>query len=638
MMVGRSAPPTEPPLGWRFGDGGRGIGVGALSRPGYLICAVLGTVSFLAITALAITSHQAFATGRHDLEIYSQVAWSLANGSPFETTLLRTNTLHLAEHLALVLLPLGPLFGLMPDPRLLILLQQIALTLSALAAGSWAIRRLGQTTGTIALAAFLLNPVLASIALDDFHAVVLGTLPITVGLTLTLAGYPRSGSLLLLGAALMEEEAALAAVGLGLLLLARRPRPLGAGLLAGGAAFLTLAALVVMPAFHHPRTLGADSAVRAAGHFSMFRAQPGVAVERLLGARGQEALVDFILPSGGAALLAPELLAAGLPTFAALWLQDRDDTFTRHWSAPILPAIWLATATGLVALRGRARVAGRALLVVGTASSYALASPLPGGGAFNPARYELLSQVWEMRERLMSVRGGDGVRGQRQAALERAVALAPVGVPTIASGNLATHLAARRELYVYAIDDHYAAALGYENRAVDAYILDFDDPATQRVQPLSKASPLLASPPFVVHSTSRKVLVLTRGAPEPKHALAVMFDRRMALWGYDLDRSAESVRLTLHWQGLSNFSGDFRRIVALLDSEGRTLAEDSDLELTRILPTQKWEVGQRVLDEVELAIPAGAGTGLRARVLWQNRDRRTPMPLPDGSTSLEIAI
>src|SRR5215208_61667 len=55
----------------------------------------LGGLFFLTISALAVARHQAFATGRHDLEIYSQVTWGLANGAPFSTTLLRSNTLHL---------------------------------------------------------------------------------------------------------------------------------------------------------------------------------------------------------------------------------------------------------------------------------------------------------------------------------------------------------------------------------------------------------------------------------------------------------------------------------------------------------------------------------------------------------------
>src|SRR6266487_1750894 len=208
---------------------------------------VLGALFFVLSCGLAIRRHQAFVTGRNDLEIYGQVSWSLANGVPFSTTLLRTNTLHLAEHLALILLPLAPLSGLLDDPRLLLVLQQAALTIAALIIGVWARDRIGSRAGLVILAACLLSPSFTRIALDDFHAVALTVVPISLGLVLALAGYPRSGSLLVLAAALMEEEAALAVAGLGLLFLARRQRALGVRLLSGGAVLLALTALVIMP-------------------------------------------------------------------------------------------------------------------------------------------------------------------------------------------------------------------------------------------------------------------------------------------------------------------------------------------------------------------------------------------------------
>ena len=108
---------------------------------------VVGALFSLGTSALAIQRHQAFATGNRDLQIYTQVEWSLANGAPFSTTLLRTNSVHLAEHLALDLLPIAPLYGLVPDPRLLLVLQQVALTLAALTVAWWARARLGAVAG-----------------------------------------------------------------------------------------------------------------------------------------------------------------------------------------------------------------------------------------------------------------------------------------------------------------------------------------------------------------------------------------------------------------------------------------------------------------------------------------------------------
>jgi hypothetical protein len=463
----------------------------------------------------------------------------------------------------------------------------------------------------------LLSPSFVAIALDDFHAVALTALPFALALVLAVAGCRSSASLLVLAAALMEEEAALAAIGLGLLLLARGARRFGAGLLGGGAVLLALAALVIMPAFHHPATLHPEAGTRSASHFAVLRAQPDILADRLLGSRGWDALVAFVLPTGGLSLLSPTTLLAGLPTLAALFLQDRDDTFTRHWAAPIMPVMWIATVAGLARMPPPRRRAALCLLFLGAVVAYRLASPLPGGAAFVPDEL---------------------ARGPRERALGRAVTLVPPDVPSVVSANVAAHLAHRHELFVYPIDDHYAAALGYAHRDAEAYVLDLTDPATQRVQPLSGASPLMANPPFIVQSTAHKLLVLTRSAPPPQHQLDLLYGRGMAFRGYDLSSSDDVLRITFHWQRTGVIAADFRRVVEVLDASGSVLVQDQDLELTRTLATQKWQVGQQVRDEVELGIPADSRFGLKIRVQWQNRDQRRPILLQDGSPSVEIAI
>jgi hypothetical protein len=263
------------------------------------------------------------------------------------------------------------------------------------------------------------------------------------------------------------------------------------------------------------------------------------------------------------------------------------------------------------------RALGVAALGVGTTASYLISSPLPGGAAFQAAEF--------LQER-------------RTEALARAVALVPPDVPVAASANLAAHLANRRQVYAYPIDEQYLSDLKYEEVAPEAYLLDLTDAATQRVRPLSKSSPLTADPPFVVQSTSQKIMVLTREAPPPQHALDFRFGRRMVLVGYDLARSGTELRLTLHWWGDGTFSGDFRRVVELLDVRGQVLSDDPSLELTITFPTQKWLSGQRVLDEIDFNLPGGAAAADRVRVQWQNRERRTPLPLPDGAPAAEFPL
>ena len=80
------------------------------------------------------------------------------------------------------------------------------------------------------------------------------------------------------------------------------------------------------------------------------------------------------------------MLIADAPQAATLLLADKGERFRRHWTAPMLPTIWLATVVGFAALEGRPlRMLGLGLMVAGTLVTFLLDSNLPGGGDYDPA-------------------------------------------------------------------------------------------------------------------------------------------------------------------------------------------------------------------------------------------------------------
>ena len=585
-------------------------------RPADLVALTLGLAFAILLSGLALARHAAFASGQHDLEIYLQTLWNTAQGWPFATTLLKSNELHLAEHLALSLLPLVPLYALIPAAALILALQQLALALAGLPLWLLARRRLGARLGLLLLAAFYLTPTLATIALDDFHPVTFTAAPLAAAAWLLSERRWRPALMLTLLAVLLEEEASLVLIGLGSwLLLARHSGP-GASLLGAGLALLLTATLLIMPGFHHPATLTAAGENRALNHFAELRADPDVAWQRLSAGRGLDAFSALLLPVGATALLAPIQLTAALPTAVALFLQDRGDTFQRHWAAPILPLIWLASLTGLARQVGWRRRGGWVALTLGTGTAYLLASPLPGGGAFDPA----------------SLTGGP-----HAADLQHAIAAVPPDAVLAASANVAAHLANRPAVYVYPIDDHYLSGLRYEDRLLDGYVLDLQEANTQRVNPLRRTSPLLADPPYVVWSSGHKVMLLTNAIPAPGVPSSATFSRRrMAFLGYDLERVGSGASLTLYWQKRADLFADYERVADFLDADGALLLRDTDLPLTRLFTTEKWRIGQIVVDRLDLTPPATSAT--RLRLAWQNRDRGNPLLLDGGGQALELQL
>src|SRR5919198_4027846 len=145
----------------------------------------LGLLYTLITTSITWAEHATYNRTSLDLGVYTQLVWNMAHGRPFETTLLLQNRLHMAEHLALLLLPLGPLYGLLPDVRVLLLLQQAALALSGLPVFWLARCRLGSRLGLMVLACYYAMPLLTDIALDGMYPIVFAAVP--AGLAAALA-------------------------------------------------------------------------------------------------------------------------------------------------------------------------------------------------------------------------------------------------------------------------------------------------------------------------------------------------------------------------------------------------------------------------------------------------------------------
>lgn len=587
-----------------------------LERLAIVLASGLGLAFFVATTWIAFARHDTFLTGRFDLEIYTQVVWNTANGRPFETTLLKSNLSHLAEHVALVLVPIAALYRLWPDPKLLIAIQQAALALLGVPLFVVARRALGSPwQATLVLACFYLTPALAGVALDDFHAVAVAVLPLAAGIALVLLGRPRLGAGVALLALPAEEETALVLIGLGALLWLRRERLLGVGVAGVAAAYLALLVLVVMPSFHDPRTLESVSGNRTINHFQEIREAPWKVRDRLLGERGRDALVWAGLSTGGLALLSPSTLVTSLPSLGALLLQNRDDTFGRHWVAPLLVGLWMATALGLGRLpAGRSRVLGLALLVVGTALAYRLVSPLPGGGKFDDSAFR---------------------PDERVRLLQRAAERVPDEGVVVASPNLVAHLANRPEAYVFPIDSHYAEEMGWRKKRPDFYALDLVDELSNRAMNSERLNPLAADRPFQVWSPGHKVLVLSDDAPTPMYALDERWGERVWLKGYDVEQVADGTRVILYWERYAEARGRYDRDLDVVDRNERPVMFQEDMGLSAVYGLNKWRLGQTIMDEI--LIPPAEGP-IKFRVQWVSEDKRTPFLRVDGSASLELLI
>jgi hypothetical protein len=97
-------------------------------------------------------------------------------------------------------------------------------------------------------------------------------------------------------------------------------------------------------------------------------------------------------------------------------------------------------------------------------------------------------------------------------------------------------------------------------------------------------------------------------APAMQHTAAATFGNAMTLLGYDLHHEASALHLTLHWQALHRL--DYYKVfVRLHDAQSGSVVVQSDTVPRQwSYPTNWWESGEVVSDEVTLSledIPSG---------------------------------
>jgi uncharacterized membrane protein len=611
-----------------------------------------GLLFLFVSSAFAIAQHLTFHTRARDMGIYIQILWNAAQGRPFASTLLQDNANHLAEHVAPALWPLVPLAGLAPGALPLIVLQQVFLAAGGLAVYLVALPLLGRGVALLVLGGFYLMPAMSRVSLSEFHPIVLAALPTASAAALALRGNPRSAALFLLLALLFEEETAPTVLGLGLMMAVRTrgrgdtgirqagpphavispsPHPPISPFLAAASIavlWLALVVLVVMPGFRlRPAGGRAEVANQTYTHFKQVSQEPAIVWRWLAVERGPDALSWLILPSGGLALLGPEMLAAAAPGFVVLFLQDRAGTYGGHWGAPLLPLVWLATAFGLsrVWRRPLLRWTGVALLIGGLALAYSQDSYFPGGREFEADHYQATALEADLRW-----------------AVERVPATASVA----ATRRVVPHLAARRDVYQFPFGQFYGPPLRPpDSQRLDYYILDLSDSPTRReVGPAESDSVLEKRPRYHVQRFGPEVLLLSRSRPEPsQRSRADSFGGTIGFLGLDWPKDYPVLRprsgtldIRLYWEALRRPGSDLNRALRLIDSDNKLVAELVGQPLDDYLPVRDWERGQVIAEDLVLLARMQPAMEYRLVVGWILPSGEL-LPL-DGSGQFELQI
>jgi hypothetical protein len=210
----------------------------------------------------------------------------------------------------------------------------------------------------------------------------------------------------------------------------------------------------------------------------------------------------------------------------------------------------------------------------------------------------------------------------------------PSGESAGATAYAAVHLAAREAIYFF--PPEYSPALWPPAERVQWWVFDVTRDFTAQSLPTAPGSPLLATSPYDLWLLDDLVLVVSDRPPPVSRPLRARFGQAPALEGYDVEPSAEGLRVRLSWRVAARTPADYVRRLEVLAPGGAVLVTQEGPGSRDYWPVSRWRTGQTVVEDVTLAIPPGIpGGALRLRLSWVDPTSGRPQLLPDGSAALE---
>jgi uncharacterized membrane protein len=379
--------------------------------------------------------HRHFGTYGFDVGIYDQGTWLLSQlKAPFVT--VRGLSLF-GEHASYILVLVAPLYRIWADPRLLLLLQALALALPA-----WVIYRLGAkhlanpAAGLAVAVAYLAFPGMQWALIWQFHPETLAAAFLALA-ALSADGRRYRLMTLWLGLALLcREDVGLVVAGFGGLLMLTGQKSIGRRVLIAGLAYWVLATFLFIPWANARQTnlFEINYGVTGVGPIALLRALPSMAGRALataLANQGLGYLLLILVGFLGLPLLAPKTL---LPVAPALFLNlaavpPEQHQIRYQYLATAAPFLGIAAVAGLKVLADRRR----ALLAPALVALVVVA--LVVDQRYGPA-------PWSHNRIVATASPSDQARRQ-------ALAMIPSAAPVSAQFNLVPQLTHRVRIYEF---------------------------------------------------------------------------------------------------------------------------------------------------------------------------------------------
>jgi uncharacterized membrane protein len=548
-----------------------------------------------------------FALQAPDVDRFSQALWNTLHGRFLFSTI--PNKSILAYHFSPYMALLSPLLLIWPDVRILFAAQVIGIA----ATGLILFKMIEDERPWLALfllVAFFFNASLHQVTLLEFRRVTLA-MPF---IALSIYGLAKDKRwLMLLGiilALLIKEDLGLLVAAMGVyLLVIKRDWKWGLAITLLGLIWTIAMIVWVLPAIR-------GGFYDQIGYFSGWGSSPeeiasnilgdpGAALQSMFDREGVAALWRTFLPLGLLLpFLAPELLLISAPLLGLYLLSSEPEMhqLERWYLAPLLPIFFAALAFALVRLPRR--YAGWAVvgLMLSTAIGYALYSPGPLGGRFEPGRYQVT---------------------ERHLQAWRVLKAVPQDAVVATQVDFTVPLAQREHIYLYPW-----IAIGRER--IEYFVMgrEFDSYPIPSDELDWEINNLIVDPELVVDTEADGIYLIRQGGLQnPAFEIGRTADEAIHLDRVEVALADEqgiyqtvteeplsvlpgqTLRVTLYWEALAAPKIERTVSVRVESTTGLLVAQQDNQPVQASRPTSWWEPGWRLRDVYYLTVDPGATTG-----------------------------
>ncbi len=328
-----------------------------MTRVSPVLLVVFMTFFFVVTSWLSLTRHDLFNSTGFDLAIQEQIVWNTLNGRFFASSVEVNNSF--ADHFRPMLLALVPVYAVFQTPKTLLIIQSLVLASAAIPIYLLAKLKLEYDYLALAMGSvYLLYPALGYVARFDFHVEIFVIPAFITAFYMMERGRWNAASLFLIVPLLCKENMGLMVLAFGVYGMLRwKKYKWGLAWIFVGLAYTWFTIFWLIPTVRG-ETVDTLSRYAWLGDSTLDKLQtiifePALWFNHLFTQSNLTYALQLFLPVGFLSLFGFRELLLAVPALAINLLAEHfcQSTIYCHYSAPIIPIIFISAICGLAWLK-----------------------------------------------------------------------------------------------------------------------------------------------------------------------------------------------------------------------------------------------------------------------------------------------